>query len=172
MRDALIIIDGAEKKPLILPEIVEVWTPGGVKQRVKVHTETRRISTGDYILASHPSAGGVERKNGPHELHENLFTDDADRFGRCLDRLAEEFASPCLYIESTLAELDRPLALPRPTRHEFPGGKIMDALLFELAQRRIVLLTGVGATVFGKRKGGELVARYLIQAAFAQEKKP
>jgi hypothetical protein len=171
MRDALIVIDGAEKKPLgPFPDVVEVWTPGGVKQRVQIHTETRRISTGDYILASHPGAGGVERKNGPHELHENLFTQDSDRFGHCLDRLAAEFASPALYIEATIAELDRPLALPRPTRHEFPGGRILDRLLFELAARRIVLLTGAGATIHGKRKGAELVARYLIQAAYAQEK--
>ena len=172
MRDCLIIIDGAEKKPLIFPDYVEIWTLAGTKQRVKVHTETKRISTGDYVLAYHPRAGGVERKSGPAELHENLFTGDEDRFIRCLDRLQEEFASPCMYIESPITELDRALALPRPTRHEFPAGRILDRLLFELARRRIVLLPGVGATIYGKKKGADLVARFLIQAALSQEKTP
>ena len=170
MRDALIIIDGAEKKPLEFGDIVEVWTPAGVKQRVKLHTEVKRISTGDYILAGFPNAGGVERKSGAHELHENFFTGDSERFGRCLDRLVEEFSSPCLYIESSLTEMDRAIPLPRPTRHEFPAGRLVDRLFFELAKRRVAMLLNPGATMMAKRRGGEMVARYLIQAALAQEK--
>lgn len=171
MRDALIVIDGAEKKPLTFPDHIEIWTPKGVKQRVKIHTETRRIETGDYILASHPMVGCVERKNGPGELYDNLMTDDARRFSDCLARLAL-YKSPALYLEASLEQVGRPLWLTRPTRRSFPGDRILDALLRELAAARITLLTGTGATARGKLVGGTLVARYLIQAALAEENRP
>jgi hypothetical protein len=165
MKDALIYVDTAEKKPLVFPDFVEWWTPKGYKHRTKIHTEVRKLDTADYVLASHPGVGGVERKNGPLELHENFFTDDSSRFEDCLTRLARDFTAPAFYIESTLTELDRALKLVRPQRTVFEQHRILDRLLFELARARIVLLTGTGQTQYGKRQGGELVARYLLAAA-------
>ncbi len=164
MKDVLLLIDHAEKQPLIFPDYLEWTAPSGYKHRTRIYTEVRKIDTGDYVLASHPTVGVVERKNGLGELYDNLFTKDARRFNDCLERLAR-MKAPALYLEASLGEFQRLYKMVRPIRAEFPGTQILDRLLQELARARMVLLTGTGRNQHGKRQGGELVARYLILAA-------
>lgn len=167
MRDALILIDTAEKQPLTFPPVIRTWGPGGRPMSVVIHTKTEKLPTGDYLLASHPNEGVVERKNGPTELYQNLFTPDSVRFAKCLSRLSE-YRSPCLYVEATQATLGR--ATKIPTKGQvLPPGKLLSRLLMVLADARMTLLTGTGSTASGKVAGGELVATFLIQAALAAE---
>jgi ERCC4-type nuclease len=104
--DPTILVDDREKTPLIFPAHLTVhnptvpWAPSS--RIIRLHTAPARLETGDYVLASHPNRGCVERKAHLSELAGNLFDERRYRlFTAELERLRDLFSHPLLLLEGS-----------------------------------------------------------------------
>lgn len=96
-------VDKNEQEPFTFPAQV-VWTkPNGNRELCKIKTVRKRLLAGDYRLASHPTACGIERKKGIDELCSNLLTRDRARFNDAWRRFYSTFQHPVLVIEQCLS---------------------------------------------------------------------
>jgi ERCC4-type nuclease len=178
-RQWLILVDTREKKPLLFPEHLTVLSdtqPAHTQATVTVrlHTERKRLETGDYLLASHPTTTIVERKGSVREVQTNcLNRRDRARFVRCLERMRDAAVDPVLLLEGSPADLVKPLpanAYGQPG--ESPAGPALDALFSLLHEYGIRLLLLPNSTVANRRAMGEIVARDLIAGAIHHAPSP
>lgn len=148
MTDHLIYIDTREQRPIPLPSHLVIGS-GAQKRTVRVHTESRKLETGDYRTPRGTCL--IERKADLRELHTNLRSSDKVRFLHCLDRLAA---------------CDRPvLLLEDHSTHPSPHFDPLEArwlLLEELRPRGIELLVLPVTTAASRRLAGEWIAALLI----------
>lgn len=163
-RSHLILIDDREKTPLPFPAHLVVrtgpcpWHPGSAT--LSLSTTSRRLETGDYVLASHPAAGCVERKAHLSELAGNLFDEKRYRlFAAEMDRLRSTFTHPLLLVEGSPTKT-------LPTRPGLPPPEVvLDALYSLLSRYTIPVLFLDASTPQARRMVGAHVARHLIHAA-------
>ena len=107
-------IDTREKKPLLFPATLDVWT-GYNKKVIRVKTERATLDAGDYQLAGRRECI-VERKGSLRELHNNLFGQDSARQARAFKKLAEACDHPYLLVHTTTSDL-----LARTEHNPEPG---------------------------------------------------
>lgn len=174
-RDNLILItDKREKTPLTFPEHLVVLKDTDQPTRgntttVRITSERRTITEGDYALAGYEHLGLVERKAHMKEVLENCLTEDRTRFISCLERLAGACRYPLLLLEGD------PFYLLSPDAHCKDPFLGFDALTRLLATYRISWAIVSTNTPSRRRVVGEMVARYLISCAcnsVPQESKP
>lgn len=104
MKTLTVVIDSREKRPLVFPATLEVWTRNKA-ERVQVQTETAKLDAGDYLLKGFEDRAVVERKGSVRELAQNLLTRDQLRQGRAFRRLADACEHPYLFLHTTATSL-------------------------------------------------------------------
>ena len=108
-------IDTREKKPLLFPATLEVWT-GHRQKIVRVFIERVRLDAGDYCLKDQRGCI-VERKGSLRELNTNLLNPvDSGRQARAFRRLSEACDHPYLLVHTTTSDL-----LARTEHNPEPG---------------------------------------------------
>lgn len=172
-----IVIDTREHKPLRFPVLV-TYRHRGTERAYVIRTERRKLITGDYAApalyavdgAEHdailcgPLYGVVEKKGRITEVCTNTLTADRARFRTALDRLAGATCWPCLLFEGSSASA----FAADPHAKDRPNVWGLDALLYELACRRISLLWLPASR--NLYRTGTVVAKWLIAAAIVAGK--
>jgi hypothetical protein len=164
-RDLLIQIDSREQHPLLFPDTVLRYTSPKSRTLHRIKTETVTLKEGDYRLASHPTAGVCERKAGLSELTQNTLSGDRPRFTRAINRLLGCCSHPFLLIECAPVDL---LKKPPHTRTLKPGD-CADTVASLLLMARLPTIWQPCNTPAQRRKAGELVVRFLMQAALHED---
>lgn len=166
-REYTIVVDDREKKPLPFPSHLVMWDPNSPpstrKARtttVKLHLESQRLPTGDYLLKESPSTIVVERKNGLDEVAGNcLLTKKRKLFIAELERLRAECKRPVLLLEGD------PVRVVKTRWWEGDPSIPRDALRALLLQYGVELLLIPGHTMVQRRAAASWIASMLILGA-------
>lgn len=163
MRTVTVIVDAAEKRPLLFPETIVITDMGGRPEVLKILTETKALETGDYVLKGFENVAIVERKGSIDEVASNMLSKDRLRELRKWDRLATQCKMPAILLEGTPSVLLRPTPLLK--RREWEPGAAVHALQREAMARNITVGVMPTASLAGRRFAGEWVVHTLVAAA-------
>jgi len=149
-REYTILIDDREKTPLPFPPYILLHP----NAPIRIITRRSRLATGDYLLASHPAHGVIERKSGLDELTTNLTTSKRSTLLEAELVRMQGFLSPLFLIESSLSNL-----VPSP------NDTTLSHLTLLLLRHRIPLILTPATTPAARAACAHFVADYLIRAA-------
>lgn len=159
-------MDTREQRPLLFPTYLDFYPDRRRSSLTRIALTTRKshLPEGDYVLDGFPPYSGIERKYNLSELSNNLFTTDYKRFTSALDRLADTFKYPYLFVEGSLMDLHR-----ASKYHERPE-LIHDALNAALTRRDIrLLLVGRCSSVKARTLAGAYITRTMLNHALCEQ---
>ena len=166
-RSMTLVVDSRERYPLLFPANIEWHVDRGLgdKKLIRIKHKVAKLDWGDYLLEGYSANSAVERKGSLDELHQNLYTDDRERFLKAIRRLRENCRHPYLLLDVS------PLDLWKPTPRANDPAAVWDALIDVVSMFGLGLLWGANAKLPGARRIlGEQVLRILISHALREEK--